>query len=141
MDKALQSFRVQRQAYYSGTFVGNHVHVSLKVSHLYYNAQLNLTIFIGQKYRYNVCFNAKSSTGPLPYSSSSNSRRHLGSLPCATSNYVTDEQITELGRSSSVSKVVPSHTLLLTRWSHKRFHGFLSERVPTCHSTPKDAHA
>ena len=57
------------------------------------------------------------------------------------SNYVTDEQITELGRSSSVSKVVPSHALLLTRWSHKRFHGFLSERVPTCHSTPKDAHA
>lgn len=32
LDKALQSFRVQRQAYYSGTFIGNHVHSSLKVS-------------------------------------------------------------------------------------------------------------
>ena len=31
LDKALQSFRVQRQAYYSGTFVGNHCHTSLKV--------------------------------------------------------------------------------------------------------------
>ena len=31
IDKALQSFRVQRQAYYSGTFVGNHCHTSLKV--------------------------------------------------------------------------------------------------------------
>ena len=31
LDKALSSFNVQRQAYYSGTFVGNHVHRSLKV--------------------------------------------------------------------------------------------------------------
>lgn len=31
LDEALQSFQVQRQAYYSGTFVGNHVHSSLKV--------------------------------------------------------------------------------------------------------------
>lgn len=48
LDKALQSFRVQRQAYYSGTFVGNHVHASLKVSSRHLdNAQINLTIFIG----------------------------------------------------------------------------------------------
>ena len=26
LDKALDSFNVHRQAYYSGTFVGNHVH-------------------------------------------------------------------------------------------------------------------
>ena len=32
LDKALDSFNVYRQAYYSGTFVGNHVHTSLKVS-------------------------------------------------------------------------------------------------------------
>lgn len=31
LDKSLQSFHVQRQSYYSGTFVGNHVHSSLKV--------------------------------------------------------------------------------------------------------------
>ena len=31
LDKALASFHVQRQAYYSGTFVGNHVHRTLKV--------------------------------------------------------------------------------------------------------------
>ena len=29
LDKALASFNVQRQAYYSGTFVGNHVHRAL----------------------------------------------------------------------------------------------------------------
>lgn len=31
LDKALASFHVERQAYYSGTFVGNHVHRCLKV--------------------------------------------------------------------------------------------------------------
>ncbi len=32
LDRALASFNVQRQAYYGGTFVGNHVHRCLKVS-------------------------------------------------------------------------------------------------------------
>ena len=41
LDKALQSFRVHRQAYYSGTFVGNHVHSSLKVSN-HHNRNCNL---------------------------------------------------------------------------------------------------
>ena len=31
LDKILFSFNVERQAYYGGTFVGNHVHRSLKV--------------------------------------------------------------------------------------------------------------
>ncbi len=31
LDRALGSFNVHRQAYYSGTFVGNHVHRTLKV--------------------------------------------------------------------------------------------------------------
>lgn len=31
LDAALASFHVERQAYYSGTFVGNHVHRCLKV--------------------------------------------------------------------------------------------------------------
>lgn len=31
LDNALQEFHVQRQAYYSGTFVGNHCHSALKV--------------------------------------------------------------------------------------------------------------
>ena len=31
LDKALDSSNVHQQAYYSGTFVGNHVHTSLKV--------------------------------------------------------------------------------------------------------------
>lgn len=37
-DAALASFNVHRQAYYSGTFVGNHVHRALKVQYLTYNA-------------------------------------------------------------------------------------------------------
>lgn len=31
LDTALASFNVHRQAYYSGSFVGNHVHRTLKV--------------------------------------------------------------------------------------------------------------
>ena len=31
LDQVLSSFHVQRQAYYGGTFVGNHVHSCLKV--------------------------------------------------------------------------------------------------------------
>jgi hypothetical protein len=31
LDQALAAFHVERQAYYSGTFVGNHVHRCLKV--------------------------------------------------------------------------------------------------------------
>ena len=31
LDLALASFNVQRQAYYSGSFVGNHIHRALKV--------------------------------------------------------------------------------------------------------------
>ena len=31
LDDALASFNVERQAYYGGTFVGNHVHRALKV--------------------------------------------------------------------------------------------------------------
>ena len=34
LDEVLDSFNVQRQAYYSGTFVGNHVHATLKVNSL-----------------------------------------------------------------------------------------------------------
>jgi hypothetical protein len=35
LDRALSSFNVERQAYYSGTFVGNHVHRTLKVQYTY----------------------------------------------------------------------------------------------------------
>ena len=31
LDVALASFNIYRQAYYSGTFIGNHVHRTLKV--------------------------------------------------------------------------------------------------------------
>lgn len=37
LDAALASFNVQRQAYYSGTFVGNHVHATLKVNKKTFN--------------------------------------------------------------------------------------------------------
>ena len=32
LDTALRGFAVERQAYYGGTFVGNHVHRTLKIS-------------------------------------------------------------------------------------------------------------
>ena len=35
LDAALASFNVHREAYYSGTFVGNHVHRALKVTAQY----------------------------------------------------------------------------------------------------------
>ena len=31
LDKVLGSIHIERQAYYGGTFVGNHVHKALKV--------------------------------------------------------------------------------------------------------------
>ena len=31
LDSAFQSFRVHRQQYFGGTFVGNHIHKALKV--------------------------------------------------------------------------------------------------------------
>ena len=31
LDNTLQSFRVHRQQYFGGTFVGNHIHKALKV--------------------------------------------------------------------------------------------------------------
>ncbi len=34
LDVALASFNVHRQAYYSGTFIGNHVHRTLKVKNM-----------------------------------------------------------------------------------------------------------
>ena len=40
LDNALASFHVKRQAYYSGTFVGNHVHRALKVT-LYFDHNIS----------------------------------------------------------------------------------------------------
>lgn len=34
LDSTLASFNVERQAYYSGTFVGNHVHRTLQVQYI-----------------------------------------------------------------------------------------------------------
>ena len=33
LDQALKSFHVQREAYYGGTFIGNHIHKCLKVKY------------------------------------------------------------------------------------------------------------
>ena len=37
LEKAMSTFHVQRQAYYSGSFIGNHVHQTLQVCvlHIY----------------------------------------------------------------------------------------------------------
>ena len=43
LDNALASFHVKRQAYYSGTFVGNHVHRALKVT-LYFDHKISNVI-------------------------------------------------------------------------------------------------
>jgi hypothetical protein len=40
LDGALKSFKVERQAYYGGTFVGNHVHKTLKVLCTLYYVEL-----------------------------------------------------------------------------------------------------
>ena len=48
LDKALDSFNVHQQAYYSDTSVGNHVHTSLKVSDIlaYNNSQENTYMLV-----------------------------------------------------------------------------------------------
>ncbi len=43
LDSTLKSFNVVRQAYYSGTFVGNHVHRTLKVKFTYYSLLTDYT--------------------------------------------------------------------------------------------------
>ena len=39
-EAALKSFNVQRQPYYSGTFVGNHVHRALKFTNRMYYVEV-----------------------------------------------------------------------------------------------------
>lgn len=48
--RALASFHVCRQAYYSGTFVGNHVHTSLKVCRTYMLLLLIAEIILGEEH-------------------------------------------------------------------------------------------
>ncbi len=45
-DAALEGFNVRRQAYHSGSFVGNHVHLTLKVwyNNYYGNVQIHVTV-------------------------------------------------------------------------------------------------
>lgn len=45
LDSSIQTFRVHRQAYYSGTFVGNHVHRSLKADIQHNTSRLMNVIF------------------------------------------------------------------------------------------------
>lgn len=57
LDRALGSFNVHRQAYYSGTFVGNHVHRALKVRIINYSADTFMWAtapIIGSEYQYTV---------------------------------------------------------------------------------------
>ena len=37
LDEAIQSFKVQRQQYFGGVFVGNHIHMTLQVRIIYIN--------------------------------------------------------------------------------------------------------
>ena len=49
VDAALASFNVEQQAYYSGTFVGKHIHRTLKVKTQYINLREPFVIVIGGK--------------------------------------------------------------------------------------------
>lgn len=49
LDEALASFNVQRQAYYGGTFIGNHIHRTLKVIGTQCNTHLNRRLFVSRK--------------------------------------------------------------------------------------------
>ena len=52
LDGALKSFHVQREAYYGGTFVGNHVHRYLKV-YMYYNTNVHVNQFTFTNFKLN----------------------------------------------------------------------------------------
>lgn len=45
LDTALKSFNVHREAYYGGTFVGNHVHRTLKVNKYTNKNTINCTLY------------------------------------------------------------------------------------------------
>ena len=107
VDKALQSFRVQRQAYYSGTFVGNHCHTSLKVS-MVLSTILPLTVCIQAKNITTLCqsiVELATSQCPTLVPEATAVGEKFKELFLLFSkchaiydqNYVTDTQITQLG--------------------------------------------
>ena len=71
LDTALKSFNVERQAYYSGTFVGNHVHHTLKVTRNYRVHLLTIdhspicVSHLGGKYWHPLQLNSSSSSAAL----------------------------------------------------------------------------
>ena len=72
LDKALASFHVQRQAYYSGAFVGNHVHSTLKVIQKYTLCE--------QTHMYNQNILQPSNTATLCSSIVEVAKQHAASL-------------------------------------------------------------
>ena len=57
LDNVLASFHVKRQAYYSGTFVRNHVHRALKVTTYVENKMIKHNYILGQQHYNTVQFN------------------------------------------------------------------------------------
>ena len=65
LDKALSSFNVERQAYYGGTFIGNHVHKCLEVlqmlKHMLASGYTHLHTHVDSELREAVSSNHSSS--------------------------------------------------------------------------------
>ena len=46
LDQALSSFNVERQAYYGGSFIGNHIHKALKVNGYSFHITSRLCVLV-----------------------------------------------------------------------------------------------
>ena len=82
LDSALASFNVERQAYYSGTFIGNHVHRCLQVCivpHMYSSMIHNVAF--KPRYIDTVCTAVVETAEKLAPSLVSTAETSAGSLP------------------------------------------------------------
>lgn len=66
LDNALASFHVYRQAYYSGTFVGNHVHRTLQVGKHFKDPEILIATKLGSEYQNPVRISGRHSEHTMP---------------------------------------------------------------------------
>ena len=112
LDKALASFHVERQAYYSGTFVGNHVHRCLKVQciHVDVNTELlNCLNALQERNIDTICASVTSTAFQLNPSLHTRAQQVADRFSKAfklfgkchnvfDENYVSDSEVEELGK-------------------------------------------
>ena len=152
LDQALASFHVERQAYYSGTFVGNHVHSCLKVNtHYSVTLLLDLSNLIFQPININkVCDSVPSVAAQhcpalVPEAQAiAETFREAFTLfsKCHNTyerNYVSESERAQLCKAKFIVHVHVhvNYTYLLTADDIKKFMAYYRCKFPNASVTPK----